>query len=117
MCHVRERSGHRPDCSEIGNRQRLTPQSQRPVAARSQFVESRDPTNSTVVCGETPSESENHRWYSRHPCRRLETVIEALQKFLRRAAEAAARSVHAVRLGSPVGAIRRRESAMWRSRR
>ena len=52
-----------------GNGQRLTPPSQRPVAARSRFVESCDPTNINTVCGETPSEIENHRCYSLHGCR------------------------------------------------
>src|SRR5262250_1823033 len=58
MCH-RPRTLRTPSgLFRGGNRQRLTPLLQRPVAARSRFVESCDPRNMKVVCDETLSESE-----------------------------------------------------------
>src|SRR5262245_23812780 len=81
MCH-RPRTIRTPSgLFRGGNRQWLTPLSQRPVSARSRFLESCDPTNMNDVCGETLSESEKLSVVQSSPVSKLESAIDALQKF------------------------------------
>ena len=99
---VRGRSGHRPDCSEAGIvsglRQRRTVRSLRDHDSLNRAIQ-RTSTLSAV----------RHRPKARITGGRVVTRVEAgehdrfVAEVLRRAAAAAARSVHALRLGSAVG--------------
>ena len=104
MCHCRD---DRRTLSAIVPRagfvSRLRDTLRRPQSRCDHDLESRDPTSITQcsVC-ETPFGNGNLMVES-SPCRGWRALIERVAEVLWRAAAAAARSVHAVRLGSAVG--------------